>query len=115
MFQPSIPSGHGLQRFVQQEFGPQLPDNDYSESIAADTKVNIDKPNSKFPNFALVEEVTKPETPLFYDVPIKIEETNPDDVRTIYVPIENAINVPESFNVNLGSIGYNKISETKVT
>ena len=52
----------------------------------------------------------KPEPPLYYDVPIKIEETiEPiDEVRTIYVPIENAINVPES--VSLGSFGFNKIN-----
>ena len=59
----------------------------------------------------MIEEVGKPEPPLYYDVPIKIEETiEPiDEVRTIYVPIENAINVPES--VRLGSFGYNKINE----
>ena len=32
-----------------------------------------------------------------------------DDIRTIYVPFENAVNVPQNFQLNLGtSFGYDK-------
>ena len=99
-----------MQRFIQDgNDANKFDDNDYSESIANE-KVKVTKEEQKFPNFALIEEVGKPELPLYYDVPIKIEETiEPiDEVRTIYVPIENAINVPES--VSLGSFGFNKIN-----
>ena len=99
-----------MQRFIQDgNDADKFDDNDYSESIANE-KVKVTKEEQKFPNFALIEEVGKPEPPLYYDVPIKIEETiEPiDEVRTIYVPIENAINVPES--VSLGSFGFNKIN-----
>ena len=99
-----------MQRFIQDgNDANKFDDNDYSESIANE-KVKVTKEEQKFPNFALIEEVGKPEPPLYYDVPIKIEETiEPiDEVRTIYVPIENAINVPES--VSLGSFGFNKIN-----
>ena len=99
-----------MQRFIQDgNDANKFDDNDYSESIANE-KVKVTKEEQKFPNFALIEEVGKPELPLYYDVPIKIEETiEPiDEVRTIYVPIENAINVPES--VSLGSFGLNKIN-----
>jgi len=108
--QKSKPSGLDLQRFIQDgNDANKFDDNDYSESIANE-KVKVTKEEQKFPNFALIEEVGKPELPLYYDVPIKIEETiEPiDEVRTIYVPIENAINVPES--VSLGSFGFNKIN-----
>ena len=98
--QDSIESGLSLQRFIQEDFG-EGKDNLFSESISEEI-ININNDQQKFPNFGLIEEVGKPEVqqPLFYDVPIKIEETNPgDDVRTIYVPIENAINVPDNFEV----------------
>ena len=92
-----------------------------SESIVEESK----EFSKKFPNFALIEEINKPEPALFYDVPIKIEETgegfdppseirfftcggpgsdnNPLSFRTIYVPIENAINVPENFQIDIGT------------
>ena len=92
-----------------------------SESIVEESK----DVSNKFPNFALIEEINKPEPALFYDVPIKIEETGegfdpPSEIRwtsqmvldssnnhlsfrTIYVPIENAINVPENFQIDIGT------------
>ena len=53
-----------------------------SESIVEESKVV----SNKFPNFALIEEINKPEPALFYDVPIKIEETGegfdpPSEIR----------------------------------
>ena len=90
--------GQSLQRFIQDDF-TAASDNVYSDTNVEEI-INIDAAqNAKFPNFAQIQEVEKPEPelPLFYDVPIKIEETNPYDVRTIYVPIENAINVPDGF------------------
>ena len=70
--------------------------------------INIDEGKTQsFSNLAQIQEVDKPEQPLFYDVPIKIEETSPyDDVRTIYVPIENAINVPDG--IFSGAVGVDK-------
>ena len=44
----------------------------------------------------------------------KVEESGegfdpPTEIRTIFVPIENAINIPETFDINLGtSFGYNR-------
>ena len=73
----------------------------YSETNVEEV-INIDEVQGQkqFPTFAQIEEIVKPEQPLYYDVPIKIEETSPyDSIRTIYVPIENAINVPD------GSLG----------
>ena len=33
----------------------------------------------------------------------------PTEIRTIFVPIENAINIPDSFDINLGtSFGYKR-------
>ena len=107
--QPSVESGLDLQRFIHQDDSPKFADdNVYSETVINN---NIANEKQKFPNFALIEEVDEPAVPLYYDVPIKIEETSPtDDIRTIYVPIENAINVPDSVDVNLGSFGYDKLS-----
>ena len=86
--------GQSLQRFIQED--PTEDDNIYSETNIEEV-INIDDGQSQsFSNLAHIQEVDKPEQPLFYDVPIKIEETSPyDDIRTIYVPIENAINVPD--------------------
>ena len=45
---------------------------------------------------------------------LKVEESGegfdpPTEIRTIFVPIENAINIPETFDINLGtSFGYNR-------
>ena len=69
----------------------------YSETNVEEV-INIDEVQShkQLPTFAQIQEIDKPEQPLYYDVPIKIEETSPyDSIRTIYVPIENAINVPD--------------------
>merc|ERR1711879_734377 len=79
--------GQSLQRFIQDDF-TAASDNVYSDTNVEEI-INIDAAqNAKFPNFAQIQEVEKPEPelPLFYDVPIKIEETNPYDVRTINVP-----------------------------
>ena len=112
--QDSIESGLSLQRFIQEDFG-EGKDNLFSESISEEI-ININNDQQKFPNFGLIEEVGKPEVqqPLFYDVPIKIEETNPgDDVRTIYVPIENAINVPDNFEIiNISPTGSDQVQVT---
>ena len=49
-----------------------------------------------------------------YDFRFKVEESGegfdpPTEIRTIFVPIENAINIPETFDINLGtSFGYNR-------
>ena len=49
-----------------------------------------------------------------YDFRLKVEESGegfdpPTEIRTIFVPIENAINIPETFDINLGtSFGYNR-------
>ena len=53
-----------------------------SESIVQESK----DVSNKFPNFALIEEIKKPEPAVFYDVPIKIEETGegfdpPSEIR----------------------------------
>ena len=53
-----------------------------SESIVHESK----DVSNKFPNFALIEEINKPEPAVFYDVPIKIEETGegfdpPSEIR----------------------------------
>ena len=120
-FQKTVNSGLNLQRYIHEEIANEvLEDNEPSESIRHTTK----DPSDKFPNFALIEEINKPEPAVFYDVPIKIEETGegfdpPSEIRsvaslnikevtvlifrTIYVPIENAINVPENFNIDVGT------------
>jgi len=70
--------------------------------------------NNNVPVFSLVQEE---KAPLFYDIPIKVEESGEgftppsiQDIRTIYVPLENAINVPDSFStfdISVGtSFGY---------
>ena len=74
--------GQSLQRFIQED--PTEDDNVYSETNIEEV-INIDD-GQRFSNLAQIQEVDKPEQPLFYDVPIKIEETSPyDDIRTIYV------------------------------
>ena len=101
--------GQSLQRFIQED-QTEL-DNIFSETNVEEV-INIDDvQNQRFPNFAQIQEIEKPQQPLFYDVPIKIEETNPyDNIRTIYVPIENAINVPDGSLV--GTAGANDIEGT---
>ena len=107
--------GQSLQRFIQEDLTED--DNVYSETNIEEV-INIDESKTQsFSNLAQIQEVDKPEQPLFYDVPIKIEETSPyDDVRTIYVPIENAINVPDGIfggavgvdeNVRTVPLGFN--------
>ena len=106
LLQESVSSGLNLQRFIQDD--NKWSDNQLSESVA---NLQVVDKKQKFPNFALIEEVEKNSQPLFYDVPIKIEETNPgDDIRTIYVPIENAINVPDSV-----ALGLQEISKVPTT
>ena len=101
--------GQSLQRFIQED--PTEDDNVYSETNVEEV-INIDEAQShKFPNFAKIQEIEQPEQPLYYDVPIKIEETSPyDSIRTIYVPIENVINVPDGSLV--GAVGVNDIETT---
>jgi len=101
--------GQSLQRFIQED--PTEDDNVYSETNVEEV-INIDEAQShKFPNFAQIQEIEQPEQPLYYDVPIKIEETSPyDSIRTIYVPIENAINVPDGSLA--GAVGVNDIETT---
>ena len=96
--------GQSLQRFIQED--PTEDDNVYSETNIEEV-INIDD-GQRFSNLAQIQEVDKPEQPLFYDVPIKIEETSPyDDIRTIYVPIENAINVPDGIFVGAAGVDDN--------
>ena len=98
--------GQSLQRFIQED--PTEDDNVYSETNVEEV-INIDEAQShKFPNFAQIQEIEQPEQPLYYDVPIKIEETSPyDSIRTIYVPIENAINVPDGIFVGAADVEDN--------
>jgi len=102
---PQKTGNSGLKRFIHEEIAKEVAeDNLPSESIVHESK----DVSNKFPNFALIEEINKPEPAVFYDVPIKIEETGegfdpPSEIRTIYVPIENAINVPENFQIDIGT------------
>ena len=73
----------GLKRFIHEEIAKEVAeDNLPSESIVHESK----DVSNKFPNFALIEEINKPEPAVFYDVPIKIEETGegfdaPSEIR----------------------------------
>jgi len=113
----SVKSGLDLQRYIHEEIQKSQDDSAFSASereaeIYEDTANNIVEPV-----FSIVEEFNKPKQPVYFDVPIKIEENGegfdpPSEIRTIYVPVENAINVPEIFDISVGtSFGYNKNSK----
>lgn len=44
----------------------------------------------------------------------KFTPPDEDDIRTIYVPLENAVNVPDSYTLSLGtSFGYSNKKKNK--
>ena len=95
---------------------------------------DIFEDQNSVPVFSIVEEANNKKAkkltqPIYYDVPIKVRRTlyqtcnvffqieesgegfdPPTEIRTIFVPIENAINIPDTFDINLGtSFGYNRL------
>jgi len=113
-FQHTVQTGLDLQRYIHQEFSEHNHHDSIFSASVPEGEIFNDKNN--IPVFSITEEINKPELPIFYDVPIKIEETGegfdpPTEIRTFYVPIENAINIPDSYDINVGtSFGYNKNS-----
>lgn len=112
----SFDSSLDFKRFIQDEVDSPIEDSIFSASIP---EGDIFSQPNEVPVFSVVEEFQKeeelkPSYPVFYDVPIKIEESGegfdpPSEIRTIFVPIENAINVPNTFDISVGtSFGYNK-------
>ena len=77
-------------------------DSQPSESIRHNKEVDP----QGFPNFALIEEINKPEPVVFYDVPIKIEETGegfspPSEIRLEF--LSNTENIKYHVQDNLRS------------
>lgn len=110
--QSTIESDLELQRLVNE--GTEAENNLFDDSFfsASVPQGEIFNDQNSVPVFSFTGEQTAPELPIFYDVPIKIEETGegfdpPTEIRTFYVPYENAINIPDSYDVNIGtSFGY---------
>jgi len=111
----SFANGIDLKRFIQEELNNVDPGSVLSASVP---EGDIFSDPNEVPVFSVIEEVEevrdpKQKNPVFYDVPIKIEESGegfdpPSDIRTIFVPIENAINVPNTYDISVGtSFGYN--------
>lgn len=110
----SVQSGLDLQRYIHEEIQKSKDDSEFSASEAR-AEIFEDTPNDIVePVFSIVEESNKPKQPIYFDVPIKIEENGegfdpPTEIRTIFVPVENAINIPNTFDISVGtSFGYNK-------
>jgi len=110
----SVQSGLDLQRYIHEEIEKSKDDSDFSAS-EVQAEIFEDTPNDIVePVFSIVEESNKPKQPIYFDVPIKIEENGegfdpPTEIRTIFVPVENAINIPDTFDISVGtSFGYNK-------
>jgi len=110
----SVQSGLDLQRYIHEEIEKSKDDSEFSAS-EAQAEIFEDTPNDIVePVFSIVEESNKPKQPIYFDVPIKIEENGegfdpPTEIRTIFVPVENAINIPDTFDISVGtSFGYNK-------
>merc|ERR1719391_410604 len=114
-----VKSGLDLQRYIHEEVGAGSTDSQYSTSVP---QGDLFADENSVPVFSIVEETKsnqqklpkKLTQPVYYDIPIKVEESGegfdpPTEIRTIFVPIENAINIPETFDINLGtSFGYNR-------
>jgi len=70
----SVKSGLDLQRYIQEEIESTKEDADFS---ASEPDVDIIEENDNDvvePVFSIVEELEKPKQPIYFDVPIKIEE-----------------------------------------
>jgi hypothetical protein len=112
-----VKSGLDLQRYIHEEVGAGSTDSQYSASVP---QGDLFADANSVPVFSIVEEAKSDQAklpkkltqPVYYDIPIKVEESGegfdpPTEIRTIFVPIENAINIPETFDINLGtSFGY---------
>jgi hypothetical protein len=114
----SVQSGLDLQRYIHEEIQKSKEDSEFSAS-EPQAEIFEDSTNDiAEPVFSIVEEFNKPKQPIYFDVPIKIEENGegfdpPTEIRTIFVPVENAINIPDTFDISVGtSFGYNKNKET---
>lgn len=111
----SVKSGLDLQRYIHEEIKSAKEDSDFSASIS---HAEIFEDDVNGPELSAVEKFNKPKQPIYFDVPIKIEENGegfdpPSEIRTIFVPIENAINIPDTFDISVGtSFGYNKNKES---
>jgi len=113
-----VKSGLDLQRYIHEEVGAGSTDSQYATSVP---QGDLFADENSVPVFSIVEEgksnqeklPKKLNQPVYFDIPIKVEESGegfdpPTEIRTIFVPIENAINIPETFDINLGtSFGYN--------
>ena len=72
-FQHSVQTGLDLQRYIHEEISK----HNYEDSLfsASVPQGEIFNDQNNVPVFHFTEEENKPEQPIFYDVPIKIEET----------------------------------------
>ena len=73
-FQDSVQSGLDLQRYIHEEIQKSKEDSEFSAS-EPQAEIFEDSTNDiAEPVFSIVEEFNKPKQPIYFDVPIKIEE-----------------------------------------
>ena len=87
-------------------------------NVPSNPKFNVNEPEIIYqankqpdlePEALFKGEVLEPQSPpVVYQAPPPRENTGftppqDDQIRTIYVPLENAVNVPEQFNINVGT------------
>jgi len=68
--------------------------------------------------FSIVEE-REERQPIFFEIPIEhvassTEKELPAEIRTIFVSPENAVNIPDRYNFNLGSSKYKQADYNKI-